>query len=246
MVTLKKLSVLALCFCFASLVACGGGEEENNASTTPQMTTPQTMDMASNNNTSNTEDMGTSGDMNTSPNNTSTPEDMSDGVDMAMTTPTEDMAGGEDMAADMATPTDMGGGGDMMMAGEFATMSGVVTRSTEPRNGGVGDLYVAVFDDDPITGGGQLVASAIIEDVDMNPPGVSIAYEVTMIPLREEAYYYTAFLDDNNTVDQSDPNNAGPDKDDLIHFPNFSIPQRQFNTAMEYQIDLDLNLAVPF
>ena len=245
MVTLKKLSVLALCFCFASLVACGGGEEENNASTTPQMTTPQTMDMASNNNTSNTEDMGTSGDMNTSPNNTSTPEDMSGGVDMAMTTPTGDMAGGEDMAADMATPTDMGGG-DMMMAGEFATMSGVVTRSVEPKNGGVGDLYVAVFDGNPMTGQGELVATAIIEDADMNPADVSIPYQVTMIPVRAEPYYYTAFLDDNDTVDQSDPDNAGPDKDDLIHVSGFSVPQTSFSEARNYEIDLDLNLAIPF
>jgi hypothetical protein len=242
---MKKMLMVSLCLGM-TLAACGGGEEpeENNSSATNNQSTPQ-QDMASGQ-----QDMGgnstTPEDMNTSSNNTTTsPEDM------GMTSPPEDMGSDEDMATppvDMNTtpPADMGGGDPDMMAGDFATMKGVVTRSVEPVNGGVGDLYVAIFDGNPQTGQGTLVATAIIEDVDMNPPGIQVPYEVTMIPVRAESYYYTAFLDDNNTVDQSDPDNAGPDKDDLIHVSGFSIPQRSFDSATQYDVDIDLNLALPF
>lgn len=243
---MKKLLMVTLCMGVALASGCGGGEEpqENNSTSMNNQSTPQQdmasgqQDMGSGNNTA-AADMATSGN-----NTTSAPEDM------GQTTPAEDMGGEEDMAVvpeDMGAPVeDMGGGDTDMMAGNFATMKGVVTRSVEPANGGVGDLYVAIFDGNPQTGQGTLVATAIIEDVDMNPPGVQIPYEVTMIPVRADSYYYTAFLDDNNTVDQSDPNSAGPDKDDLVHVRGFVIPQYTFDTAMQYDIDVDLNLVLPF
>jgi hypothetical protein len=128
------------------------------------------------------------------------------------------------------------------------SITGRVTRSAMPAAGGRGHLYVAVFTTDPVRDrmGARNVANARVEDVDMSAAGVSVPYTVTGIPPRAEPYFVTAFLDDNRTVDASDPASAGPDRGDLVALDGFSSVQVSVPDARPVSLDLDLNFNLPF
>jgi hypothetical protein len=128
------------------------------------------------------------------------------------------------------------------------SITGHVTRSAMPAAGGRGHLYVAVFTTDPVLDrmGARNVANARVEDVDMSGSGVSVPYTVSGIPPRAEPYYVTAFLDDNHTVDATDPANAGPDRGDLVALDGFSSVQVSVPDARPVSLDLDLNFNLPF
>lgn len=220
-------------FCFAvcslTLLACGSNNDDNNLQT---------------NSTSGAQDMSTSAlDM-----RPGQEQDMRPAVDMRPVVQ-QDMAPAldmrvveEDMGAatqDMSAPPE-----DMTTQGTTATLTGTLTRSTDPRNGGIGNLYIAVLDGDPILGSPNLVARQLIENVDVNPADFSITYEVKDIPVRSEKYYYTAFLDDNMNAGMGA--DAGPDKGDLIELSGFSVPTKVIDQPITYQVDITLNNAVPF
>ena len=128
------------------------------------------------------------------------------------------------------------------------SITGRITRSAMPMAGGRGNLYIAVFTSDPVTDrmGARNVANARIENVDMRARDVSVPYTVSGIPPRAEAYYVTAFLDDNNTVDTSDPATAGPDRGDLVALSGFSSTRVTVADTRPVSLDLDLNFNLPF
>lgn len=182
------------------------------------------------------------------------PNDMAQVVDMP-TTP--------DMTPDMTTQPDMPPAPDMTMAPDMApdmmvmpdmeqpaggTLVGKITRSTEPKSGGKGGLYVAIFERNPITDMNNpgLVARTFIPNADMSAAGASYDYTLGPIPPRAEAYYITAFLDDNNTVDMNDPSNAGPDRGDLVSLNGFSFPTVMVTQPSQQTLNLVLNTALPF
>ena len=128
---------------------------------------------------------------------------------------TEDM--GADMMVDLGVdmPADQGD----MPAGEFGVLVGQVTRSAAPKNGGIGPVFIALFEKNPITASTSgsdpgLVAFQRIENVDFNPANTMVPYRLEGIPPRAEPYFVTAFLDDNMSADTSMPASAGPDRDD--------------------------------
>lgn len=128
----------------------------------------------------------------------------------------------------------------------LASMAGNVTRSAEPAAGGRGNLYIAVLDADPVTsfGSANLVAMAVIESVDMSASGVSIPYRIDNIPLRAQAYYVNAFLDDNNNAAAGD--RPGPDRGDLVSLNGFSSPTITLSTAGEKTLNIVLSSRMPF
>jgi hypothetical protein len=128
------------------------------------------------------------------------------------------------------------------------TLLGVVTReaSTQPEEDGVGNMYIAVFGEDPIVNQDtdSLVGFQLIEDADVSADTAEVPYRVEGIPPRAEPYYVTAFLDDDNTADTSDPSAAGPDSGDLVAVESFlppSSPQVTVDQATEVELDLLLN-----
>ena len=125
------------------------------------------------------------------------------------------------------------------------TLHGDVTRTAMPRADGIGDLFVAVFDRDPVTemAEAQVVAAARLEDVDMSSADARIAYEVTGIPPRAEPYFVIAFLDDNDNV--TDPTMAAPDRGDLVTIEGFGAPSVTVSEPVRVDRDLVLNLNVP-
>jgi hypothetical protein len=128
------------------------------------------------------------------------------------------------------------------------SMTGVVTRSAMPAAGGRGDLYIALFTTDPVTDrmGARRVADARIENVDMSAAGARIPYTVSGIPPRSEPYFVTAFLDDNDTVDPTDPSRAGPDRGDLVALMGFSSLRVTVSGTGTVTQDIDLNFNLPF
>lgn len=132
-------------------------------------------------------------------------------------------------------------------AGE-GSIEGFVTRSAMPAAGGRGHLYVAVFSADPVTDreGAMNVGNTRIDDVDMSSPSARIPYAVLGIPPRSETYYVTAFLDDNGTVDASDPASAGPDRGDLVALDGFGSVSVTVSDETPVTLDLDLNFNLPF
>lgn len=149
--------------------------------------------------------------------------------------------GQQDMPADMTQEVDMA-------AGDFGVLTGQVTRSTAPKNGGIGPVFVALFERNPITSGENagLVSFQRIEGVDFNPANTSIPYRLEAIPPRDEAYFIIAFLDDNMSADVSMPSSAGPDRNDLVSLDGVGAPKVTIDMAGESMLDLDLNFALPF
>ena len=131
---------------------------------------------------------------------------------------------------------------------EGGTMFGQITRSGSPRSGGIGHIYVALFDADPVRArdSANLIVNVRIENADMSSSSASIPYELAGIPTRAAPYYVVAFLDDNGTVSATEADAAGPDRGDLISLDGFSSPTVLVNDTARQQYDIDLNFNRPF
>ena len=134
-------------------------------------------------------------------------------------------------------------------AGSEATggLAGDVTRSAMPRAGGVGDLYIAVFDRDPVLNrdSAVVIGRVIVEDADMAASDASIPYAVDGIPPRAEPYFVSAFLDDNMNAG-TDPGTAGPDRGDLVSLMGLGSPSVTVSSPSTVAFDVVLNTNLPF
>ena len=133
-------------------------------------------------------------------------------------------------------------------AAETGTIQGNVTRTARPRAGGIGALFIAVFDRDPVFDPDNVVVVGgdQINDADMNPSDVSIPYRIEAVPVRAETYFITAFLDDDGTVDTSDPDTLGPDRGDLISTMGLATPRVGVTEPGVVTKDIVLNINLPF
>lgn len=137
--------------------------------------------------------------------------------------------------------------GDMAVASGTASLTGSVTRSATPTAGGDGDVYIAVFDRDPVLdmAGAVAVGSGLVEDADLSAEGASVPYAIDAIPVRAEPYYLIAFMDDNDNVDPSDMENAGPDSGDLLSLRGLASVSVTLETPGAHELDIDLNSVLP-
>ena len=129
-----------------------------------------------------------------------------------------------------------------------ARLTGSITRSAAPTGDAVGNVYVALFDQDPIAhkDTAQVVGNALLMNVNLAAAGAKIDYAVENVAPRAETYYLIAFLDDNANVDPTMPAAAGPDKGDLVSLQGVSAPKVMLTTAGAHTQDIDLNLVMPF
>lgn len=125
------------------------------------------------------------------------------------------------------------------------SLVGSIRRTAEPRAGGVGHVYVAVFDRDPVLNRDDavLVGRALVEDADLRAPDATVSYRVNEVPPRAEPYFVTAFLDDNGTVDAANP---GPDRGDLVSLDGLASPSVTVDRAGDVPFDIVLNANLPF
>ena len=150
----------------------------------------------------------------------------------------DDSAGDDD---DSAGDDDDSAGDDDDSAEEpVAVLSGVVTRSAAVSGDGVGTLIVDVLSGDPFGKDESFtIASFVLEDVDFNPAGVAIAYEME-VPIRAEPYVIGAAFDDNGDADLE---NFFPGEGDLLSLdPTSSVPLVTLSEEIAYEVDLDLGL----
>lgn len=100
------------------------------------------------------------------------------------------------------------------------------------------------MDGDPVLGGKtRLVSVQILPDVDMNPDGVLVAYQLHDVPIRKDAYSILAFLDDNGTATEQNP---APDKGDLVSLNGLAAPKVTVDQAGPVGTDIVLTNYLPF
>jgi len=166
---------------------------------------------------------GTTGDAGTSP-----------AVDSG-TTPTAD-AGSTTVTTDAGSSATGG-----------ATLTGLVKRvaTTQPNAGGKGNVYVAVFDSDPVVNrqNARSVGNALVADADMSSATASVRYTITNLPPRSQHYFVIAFLDDNKNAPAGAP---APDRGDLVSMDGFSAPKVTLSSSTSVTLDLNLTMAMPF
>jgi len=122
-----------------------------------------------------------------------------------------------------------------------------VTRSATPTAGGDGDIYIAVFDRDPVLDMESAVAvgSGFLADADLSADGAMVPYTIEDIAVRAEPYFLIAFMDDNDNVDASDMANAGPDSGDLLSLRGLASISVTLDTPGAHDLDIDLNSVLP-
>lgn len=162
-----------------------------------------------------------------------------------------DAAGGEDVQQQDVQQEDVQQedvGDEDVSQPSAGVLVGVVKRqaSASPEEDGVGNLYIAMFDKDPISNreSAQLVGFQLIEDADLADASNEVAYRIEGITPRADEYYVTAFLDDDGTADTSNPEQAGPDGGDLVAVDSFfppSSPKVTVDAATEVSFDVVLN-----
>jgi hypothetical protein len=131
---------------------------------------------------------------------------------------------------------------------QLATVAGSIRRSAQPMGDARGNIYVALFDEDPVTNmdTAKVVARALLEAADLSAQGASVAYTLTDVPTRSADYFLVAFLDDNGNVDPATPDAAGPDKGDLVSLDGLAAPKLQVASVGTTQHDIVLNSVLPF
>lgn len=131
---------------------------------------------------------------------------------------------------------------------QLATVSGGISRSAQPMGDARGHIYVALFDRDPVANmdTAQVIARALLESADLSAPGASVAYSLMDVPARAEDYFLVAFLDDNGNVDPASPDDAGPDRGDLVSLDGIAAPKLEVSSAGTISHDVVLNSVLPF
>ena len=131
-----------------------------------------------------------------------------------------------------------------------ATVSGSVRRTAQPQSTGDarGPIYIAIFDQDPVINRdtAQVVARTVIDNADLSAPNATASYMLENVPVRATKYYFVGFLDDNASVDATNPEKAGPDKGDLVSLDGLASPKITLATAGASTYDVTLNTVLPF
>ena len=88
-----------------------------------------------------------------------------------------------------------------------------MTRTADIQEDGNGDLYIAVFAQNPVDLNAPddllPVAQVLVEGYNFNLASTGAAYVLTDIPPSGQPYFAIAFFDDNDNLDPTDP---GPTK----------------------------------
>ncbi len=157
----------------------------------------------------------------------------------------DESTAGSGAAPDAATSA---GNVDAAVPGSVAKLAGSITRTAAPMGDGMGDVYVALFDRDPVAqmSQAQVVARQRLVGVNLAGAGASIAYELADITPRAADYYLVAFLDDNGNVDAAHPEQAGPDKGDLVSLDGLAAPKVAVTSAADHAHPITLNSVLPF
>ncbi|MCA9647195.1 MAG: hypothetical protein KC492_41185, partial [Myxococcales bacterium] len=153
-------------------------------------------------------------------------------------------SGGMSGSGGSAAGSSATGGSGGAVAGT-ASLAGQIGRTARIPSGldGVGNVYIAVFSDNPVTNmNAEALANTLIMDADLSQDGTGVSYRVDNIPLSNEPRYVVAFMDDDGNVTPDDPS---PKKPDLIAFDGLSPITVTLAAPGVTELDLVLNAEIP-
>ena len=113
-------------------------------------------------------------------------------------------------------------------------LTGTVSRTATGADDNRGDLWVMLFDGDPLSGVGP-VSTTLAGNIDLSDPATVVSYRVEGLPTRDEPWYLVAFLDDNGT-------GTLPDSGDIIAAEGFGVPQLVVDPETDTVFDIVLNM----
>ena len=113
-------------------------------------------------------------------------------------------------------------------------LTGTVSRTATGADGNRGELWLMLFDGDPLSGVGP-VSTRRAGIIDLSDPATVLSYRVEGLPTRDEPWYLVAFLDDNGT-------GTLPDNDDIVAVEGSGVPQVVVATETETVFDIVLNM----
>jgi hypothetical protein len=125
------------------------------------------------------------------------------------------------------------------------TLSGHVSRTAAIPSGfdGVADLYIAVFDKNPIIDStAEPLGNQLIEGADLSSADANVPYAVGGLPRSGQTVYVIAFLD----VDGNGSADRQPHKPDLVTLENFGPITVMLSPTGTTTKDLILNAEMPF
>ena len=130
---------------------------------------------------------------------------------------------------------------------QLASLVGNVSRSAEPQNGGVGPIYIAVLESNPlINPGSDIMGVDFIASADLSSSDASVPYSIEDIPVSDEPYFILAFLDDDNNAGTVYPTPRSPDLIAAEILTGVSLPTIELSEAREYELDIVLTVVYPF
>lgn len=135
-------------------------------------------------------------------------------------------------------------GQDLSSPATRTALFGSVTRTAKPMNGGKGNLYVAVFEGNPVVDAknARLLGQKLIPDVDFSDMSASIPYRIDGILAAQRPIQVLAFLDDNHTASTQQP---GPDAGDLVTLEGLGGIKVTLMPDQDNSRDLVLNAIIP-
>jgi hypothetical protein len=112
-----------------------------------------------------------------------------------------------------------------------------------PGQDGIGDLYVAVFDKNPIADStAKPIGNQLVKGANLASPSAKVPYSVGGLPTNGGTVYVVAFLDDdgNAAADQK------PHKPDLVTLDGIGPITIKLQPSGTTTKDLVLNAEMPF
>lgn len=121
---------------------------------------------------------------------------------------------------------------------------GQITRTARPKNGGKGDLFVAVFEGNPVIDAknARLLGQQLIPSVDFTDDKTTIPYRIEAIQRAQREVQVLAFLDDNHTTTAMNP---APDAGDPVTLDGLGGIKIQLTVDADNHRDLVLNAIIP-
>jgi hypothetical protein len=124
-------------------------------------------------------------------------------------------------------------GGELEGATGDGVLEGTVSRTASGGGDNVGDVWMMLFEDDPLAGGAPITLDSL-PGVDLSDPDTTVGYRLEGLPTRAEGYFLVAFLDDNSS-------GSMPDADDIIALDGASVPRVVLVDGDETRFDVVLS-----
>jgi len=125
------------------------------------------------------------------------------------------------------------------------TLEGTVSRTAAiaSKQDGIGDLYVGVFDKNPITDqSAKPIGNQLIKAANLAAPGAQVPYAIGSLPSTGGTVFVIAFLDDDGNASSDQQ----PHKPDLVTLDNLSPVKVALTPNGKTTKDLVLNAEMPF